>query len=557
MPSTKNNEDFIASLRRKEEEELIRYLAQKRGLPYLDLTRTDIEIDALYLIAEKSAREAGIAVIERAGKKLNVAVSNPDTKETEEALENLKQQKFSLEIFLVSPESLATAWERYREGGITTPITQGIITLGETISSSFADELAKLAHAANIHQVSRIFELLLLWALREEASDLHIEPEEKTAKIRLRLDGILYDMASIPHAVYKLLLSRVKLVSELKLNIHERAQEGRFTIRIQKGDIETRTSVVPGAYGESVVLRILHPRTIALELRDLGMHPLVSAAMEEETKKPNGMILTTGPTGSGKTTTLYAFLKHVRSSKIKIITIEDPVEYHLEGITQTQVDAGKNYHFANGLSALLRQDPDVVMIGEIRDLETAQTALHAALTGHLVFSTLHTNNAPATIPRLIDLGVKPNIIAPAINVAMAQRLVRRLCEACKIKKEATPEEYRMIKEILNAMPQPYRPAFATDSFVLHEANEPSFTETTNGKQSSCVACEGRGWKGRVGVFEVFRIDDEIEKLILREPSEAIIREQAVKQGMFTLRQDGILKVLQGITSLGELKRVAG
>lgn len=576
MP-TKNNEEFIASLKRKEEEDLIRYLAQKRGLPYLDLTRADIEVDALYLMPESAAREAGIAVIKRTGKNLNVAVSNPDTKKTEEALEDLKKQKFSLEICLVSPRSLAVAWERYREGGISAPIEQGVIRLGNPVStwkrgfqvesSSFPDELAKLAHATNIHQVSRIFELLLLWALHEEASDLHIEPEEKTAKIRLRLDGILYDIASLPYAVFKLLVSRIKLISELKLNIHERAQEGRFTIRTQKGDIETRTSLVPGAYGESIVLRILHPRTIAIELNELGMHPLVSAAMEEEIKKPNGMILTTGPTGSGKTTTLYAFLKHVRSPEIKIITIEDPVEYHLEGITQTQVDTGKNYHFANGLAALLRQDPDVIMVGEIRDLETAQTALHAALTGHLVFSTLHTNNAPGTIPRLIDLGVKPNIIAPAINVAMAQRLVRRLCETCKTKKEATPEESAFIKEAIDGMPQPYRPSFTpaspmlrrasrasegkpshqTDSFILYEANE----------KSSCASCGGRGWKGRIGVFEVFRIDDEIEKLILREPSEAMIRGEAVKQGMLALREDGILKVLQGITSLEELKRVAG
>lgn len=549
-----NQEEFIASLKRKEEEDLIRYLAQKRGLPYLDLTHATIEVDALYRMPEERARAAGLAIIEETGKNLKVAVTNPDTGETAKALEDLKKQKYSLEIFLVSPQSLAVAWDRYREGGISAPIEKGVITLteippkNEKTPSFFADELARLANTSNIRQVSRIFELLLLWALHEEASDLHIESEEKTAKIRLRLDGILYDMAFLPHAVHKLLLSRVKLISELKLNIHERAQDGRFTIRTPKGDIETRTSIVPGAYGESVVLRILHPRTIAIEFHNLGMHPLVSAAMKEEIQKPYGMILTTGPTGSGKTTTLYAFLKQVRSTKIKIITIEDPVEYHLEGITQTQVDASKNYHFANGLPALLRQDPDVIMVGEIHDLETAQTVLHAALTGHLVFSTLHTNNAPATIPRLIDLGVKPNIIAPAINVAMAQRLVRRLCETCKTKKQAAPEEEALIKKTIDAMPKAYQPKEPIgDPAMLWEANE----------KSACPACGGRGWKGRIGVFEVFHIDDEIEKLILQQPSEALIRNQAVKQGMLSLQQDGILKVLQGITSLEELKRVAG
>ncbi|MEK7480691.1 MAG: GspE/PulE family protein [Patescibacteria group bacterium] len=543
MPN-KNNEEFVASLKRREEEDLIRYLAQKRGLPYLDLTHASIESDALQLIAEEEARHANIAVIERIGKKLRVALSNPDTPEAQAILEKLKQ-RFTLELFLVSPQGLAFVWERYREGTPSAPVEQGVIDISETKLVDWAHELTRLSASTDPRQVSHIFELLLAWAVREEASDLHLEPEATNAKIRLRLDGILYDVAALPMPLYGLILSRIKLISELKLNIHERAQEGRFTIRALANNIEVRTSVIPGTGGESVVMRILHPRTITLQLDDLGMHPHISVLMAEEIKKPNGMILTTGPTGSGKTTTLYAFLKHVRSSKIKIITIEDPVEYHLDGITQTQVDTSKDYHFANGLASILRQDPDVIMVGEIRDLDTAQTALHAALTGHLVFSTLHTNNAPATIPRLIDLGVKPNIIAPAINLTMAQRLVRRLCETCKIKKEASAEERAFLEEEIKNMPKAYKPQ--KKSFVIYEANE----------TSNCPACGGRGWKGRVGIFEVFRINDAIETLILGMPSEARIRQEALAQGMLTMQQDGILKVLQGITSLEELKRVAG
>lgn len=540
-------DEFVASLKRREEEELIRYLAQKRGIPYLDLTHAPIESDALQLVPEEEARNAHIAVIERIGKKLRVALSNPDTPEAHAVLEKLKQ-RFTLELFLVSPQGLAFVWERYREGTPSAPIEKGVIELTEITPTDWAGELARMAASSDPRQVSRAFELLLAWAVREEASDMHIEPEEITAKVRLRLDGILYDVAALPIALFRLLLSRIKLLSELKLNIHERAQEGRFTIRTSKNNIEVRTSVIPGAAGESIVMRILHPRTIALELDNLGMHPAVAAIMAEEITKPNGMILTTGPTGSGKTTTLYAFLKHVRSSQIKIITIEDPVEYHLDGITQTQVDTGKNYHFANGLASILRQDPDVIMVGEIRDLDTAQTALHAALTGHLVFSTLHTNNAPATIPRLIDLGVKPNIIAPAINVAMAQRLVRRLCATCKVKKEANADERAYIQKEIDQMPEIYKPK--SNQFVIYEANEAN-------QAKSCASCSGRGWKGRVGIFEVFAITDAIETLILDQPSEARIREQAIKQGMLTMQQDGMLKVLQGITSLGELTRVAG
>ena len=352
----------------------------------------------------------------------------------------------------------------------------------------------------------------------------------------MRLDGVLHDLGIISHELYKLLVSRIKLLSEVKLNIRDKAQDGRFTTRIEKTkeDVETRTSFLPGPHGESIAMRLLLPQTTEMKTENLGMQKDVLNLVEQELKKPNGMIITTGPTGSGKTTTLYAFLKKVASSEIKVITIEDPIEYHLPGVTQTQIKPNKGYDFANGLRSILRQDPDVILVGEIRDLETASTAMHAALTGHLVFSTLHTNNAAGTIPRLIDLGVKPNIISPAINIAVAQRLVRKLCEFCKKETSPSPEEEKTIKENL--------PGQTSKKIKIYTAN-------------GCEKCNFTGYKGRTGIFEAFLVNDEIERLILKNPPEADIKEAAQHQGMVTIFQDGLLKVTKGITSFEELNRV--
>ena len=392
-------------------------------------------------------------------------------------------------------------------------------------------------------KISEVLEIILGAALSLEASDIHIEPQEKQIRLRLRLDGVLQDVLSFDRHTYQLLLSRIKLVSELKLNVHDRAQDGRFTIRAQKMDIEVRTSILPGPYGESIVLRVLNPKTIALAFEDLGMHPYLQKMMIKEIKKPNGMILTTGPTGSGKTTTLYAFLKKIYSAEIKIITIEDPIEYHLKGISQTQVDPEKGYSFANGLKAIVRQDPDIIMVGEIRDLETAEIAIHAALTGHLVLSTLHTNTAAGTIPRLLDLGIKPNVFAPAINVAMAQRLVRKLCTKCKKQYTPNQKEQLKIKHLINNLPKGIKKP-KLDKIKIWQANK-------------CPECNNTGYKGRIGIFEAFNVNEKIERLIFQYPSETQIEKAALEAGMLTMQQDGILKVLNGLTSLKELERVVG
>ncbi len=330
------------------------------------------------------------------------------------------------------------------------PRTTGIIELEKKIDeigkeiknlSDLKDRISKTA-------TTEILEIIFAGALKTEASDIHFEPQEKGVRLRFRTDGVLQDMAEFDKAAYGPVLSRIKLMAGLKLNVHDRPQDGRFTIRSASMDIEVRVSALPGAYGESIVMRMLDPRTIRKGLEELGLRDELLEEVKKQLKKTTGAILTTGPTGSGKTTTLYAFLNWVNKPGIKAITIEDPIEYHIKGVYQTQVEPEKGYSFSSGLRSIVRQDPDVILVGEVRDAETAEIAMHAALTGHLVFSTLHTNDAAGTIPRLIDMGIKPQIIAPAINMAMAQRLVRKICQECRKKERASAEEAEKIKRVL-------------------------------------------------------------------------------------------------------------
>jgi len=384
--------------------------------------------------------------------------------------------------------------------------------------------------------VTEILEIILGGVVSLDASDIHIEPGEERVKIRCRIDGILQDILFIERKTYEALLSRIKLLSGIKLNITDRPQDGRFSIFLKETPIEIRTSTLPAEYGESIVLRVLNPRSL-IDMGALGLREDLLKIFEKEIKKPNGMIIVTGPTGSGKTTTLYAFLKKIQKPEIKIITIEDPIEYHLKGISQTQVDSRAGYDFANGLKSIMRQDPDVILVGEIRDLETANIALQAALTGHLVFTTLHTNDAAGTIARLVNLGAKPADIGPAINLAIAQRLVRKVCPKCAEFEKFTPEISNKFKKELSSLK------------IKKDLRIP--------KAVGCQDCNFTGYQGRVGLFEAFLIDDEMEKFILKSPSIAALREEAIKKGMVTVKQDGLMKVLEGIITLEEVERITG
>lgn len=549
MFKEKDNKEKLNEMREREAEDLSQILAQKYKLPYLDLSRVTIDLDALKIIPEETAIAAKIAVFQKVGKKIQVAAQSPNPEPTKLALKELEQKGYQPTVYMVSETSLKRAWKRYAEVPDFVEISKGIIEISSEKledllkQSKTIDDLKNIFSTAVLskkdRRISEVLEIVLAGAISSNASDAHIEPQEKQVKLRFRLDGVLHDIFFFENKIYNLLLSRIKLVSGLKLNIRDRAQDGRFSIHLKDSEIEVRVSVIPGNYGESIVLRILNPKTISVAFEDLGIEKRLLEIISKELKKPNGMILTTGPTGSGKTTTLYAFLKKIYTTEIKIITLEDPIEYHLTGIIQTQVEEEKDYTFSNGLRSVLRQDPDVIMVGEIRDLDTAKIAINAALTGHMVLSTLHTNNAAGTIPRLIDLGVNPNIIAPAVNIAIAQRLVRKLCDKCKQKREPKKEELEIVEKIIKTLPQNYdTPA------------ELAFWEA-----KGCDSCNNMGYRGRIGIFEAILVDENIEKLILKKPGETEILKAAESQNILDMKQDGVLKAIKGITTIEELQRV--
>jgi type IV pilus assembly protein PilB len=392
-------------------------------------------------------------------------------------------------------------------------------------------------------ETTELLEIILVGAAWLSASDIHLEPREESIRLRIRLDGMLHDVLLFPKEIYHLLLSRIKLLAGLKLNIHDRPQDGSFSVVLPDKEIEIRTSSLPADWGESVVMRILNPESLR-SIEELGLREDLLKIFKKEIKKPNGMIIVTGPTGSGKTTTLYAFLKQIQKPEIKIITIEDPIEYRLEGISQTEVHPEKGYDFPSGLRSIVRQDPDVILVGEIRDLETAKIAIQAALTGHLVLSTLHTNDAAGTIPRLISLGAKPSNIGPAINMAIAQRLVRKICKECADLKEAEEEELKILKKELSSLPKGIEVPKIDKGLKLL-------------KPVGCKHCNFTGYRGRIGIFETILVDEEMEDLILKNPSIPAIEKMAKEKGMVTMRQDGLIKVLEGITTVEEVKRVAG
>lgn len=390
--------------------------------------------------------------------------------------------------------------------------------------------------------VSEILDIILIGTIILDSSDIHIEPEEGDIKLRLRIDGMLQDITVFDEKTYASILSRIKLLSGLKLNIEDKPQDGRFSIFLGNQSIETRVSSLPGQYGESLVLRILNPKSlVGIEL--LGLRDELLKLFNEEISKPNGMIIVTGPTGSGKSTTLYSFLKKIQSPEIKVITIEDPIEYELKGIVQTQVNPEKGYDFPSGLKAIVRQDPDVILVGEIRDKETADIALQAALTGHLVFSTLHTNDAAGTIARLAALGAEVSNIGPAVNLIIAQRLARKICNKCGAMEKVTAEELQIFKKELAGVSKKEKiPELDKDLKVP--------------RAKGCDFCNNTGYKGRTGIFEALVVDDDMERFLSSHSSISDLRDKAKTRGMITMLQDGLIKVLKGETTLKEVERVA-
>ena len=547
----------LEDLYKEEEEQLVASLAEsKYGLPYIDLYRLGIDNEALRAISHEDAMKMKVAPFKLFGKNIFIAVRSPSDDLFKTLKDAMERINLTPTFYMASGASLNKVWDRYKELSMAESSQVGGLDIsGEVLRDTAKNiehlqDIEKLVREAlegnKIHKISRLLEVILAGAIAIKASDIHIEPEKDRGRLRLRLDGVLQDVNFFGLDIYRLLNSRIKLLSGMKLT-STIAQDGRFNIMEGSEEISIRCSLIPGSYGESIVMRILDPKSIQVAIEELGIEPYLFEIVKSEIIKPNGLILVTGPTGSGKTTTLYSFLRKIYSTEINIITIEDPVEYHLPGITQTQINLEKGYTFPEGLRSALRQDPDVIMVGEIRDGETAEISVQSALTGHMVFSTLHTNNAAGVIPRLIDLGVNPKILVSALSLSIAQRLVRKLCQFCKKENAPTEEEMKTIKLVLDSMKEEGKDAskynIKTDtSFKIFSA-------------VGCDKCNKIGYKGRIGIFEAIKTDESIEKIMPTNPSEREIKKVAHSQGILSMREDGIVKILNGITSVEEVQSV--
>ena len=568
---TINIDEKLEKIKQEAEERDAKRRAQKNNLPYLNLIAAPINIEAIGLISENEAKSFKTAAIEVRNKEIGVAVYDPNIPEFKKLIKSLIEKSYKIKIFVVSLSSLKHAYGFYKFISLEKDKITGSVGISGEADKKTAEinSVKKIETALGIFKqapadVSDFLEIVLIGASQNRASDIHFEAMKDFMKLRFRIDGVLHDIYDkINKNFYSYLISRIKLLSGLKINVRDEAQDGRFTINFPQKNIEVRVAIAPSEFGEVVVMRILDPEAINLSLLSLGIREDDLEIIKNELKRPNGLILNTGPTGSGKTTTLYAFLKHKKTSDVKIITIEDPIEYYLEGIDQTQVNEEAGYTFANGLRSLMRQDPDMILVGEIRDKETAEIGIQSALTGHLVLSTVHANSAAGAIPRLLDLGVKPSSIGPALNLVIAQRLVRRLCQYCKKKTEISQEKKEKIGIFLNNLPK------RVDKTKYKEI------EIFEPLAGGCEKCNNAGYKGRVGIYELLLNDPDYEKflinqertnlsshkkleeLILSSASDSQIKEFAIEQGATIMQQDGVLKVIQGITTFEEVEAITG
>jgi len=535
--------EVFTDLNRKFEEQQAQRMAKVHNLPYFDLTGFPIDQAVLAEVPEDTASSAQAIPFFKEGPLLRIAMVDPENPNLLALLKELKK-KSEAELYLVSKSGLAVALRQYKK--IIVPAVSPS-SKHEVVVATGADVLEKLKNLPKLGagvgelSISEILGMIIGAAVNTRSSDIHLEPEKKFVKVRFRIDGVLQDVVMLPVSIIRNLLSRIKLLSGLKLNITSAPQDGRFSIKSGERSLDLRVSVLPTNYGESVVIRILGIQDVGLNINDLGLRGSAFKVIEEELAKPNGMILTTGPTGSGKTTTLYAFLNYLNRPGVKIITLEDPVEYQLEGINQTPIDRAAGMDFAKGLRSILRQDPDIVMVGEIRDFETGETAAQAALTGHVVLSTLHTNDAAGAIPRLLDLGVKPVTLAPALNALLAQRLLRRICPDCKEVYRPSSKELERVRGVFSQIPRKSGVEVPERLIFYHS--------------KGCAKCHNLGYRGRVGIFEVFAVDDKIQQAIFDQVSTNQIKKLAQEQGMVTMQQDAILKALEGLTDLAEVWRV--
>jgi type IV pilus assembly protein PilB len=524
-------------------EETTKQESAQVGMQYVDLYGFPIDTNHISMIEKENVANYRIGVFSLANKVAYVCTDQPGLEGQKALTDKIVESGYTIKLFLCSSLSIEKLIKTFDHVIDIKAVNDDIVIKLDKVEGLKKDlkNLVKMNEILNRVSVSDFMETVLIGALENKASDIHFEPEKDFYHLRLRLDGVLYNFATLPTTRQKQIESRLKILSGVKINVSNIPQDGRFSFKFDGRDIDVRVSMLPSNYGYSVVMRLLGTGEVNLKLEELGFTGEAKKRIELALQKPQGLILTTGPTGSGKTTTLYTFLTHLNDGSNKIITLEDPIEYKISGVSQTQIDSESGYTFAGGLRSILRQDPDIVMVGEIRDPETADVALQAALTGHQVLSTIHTNDAAGAIPRLFEMGQRGFILTDAVSVIVGQRLIRKICQHCKKTYHPNDDEKNIIKAQISMMNPQSR------SQLPHELKFFS--------SPGCLECNNLGYKGRIGVYEVMTMTDSLRELISVEmPSIVAVKNAAMADGMLNMFQDGLFKALTGMTDIAELRR---
>lgn len=527
---------------------LTRAIAHVSGVPYVNLTNTIVDQDILTLLPSDIAERFMAVPLAEVQNRLAVAMIDANNVQAVDYLANRVQRP--LKVFMASEAGVRHVLEQYR-----TDLSSVNVAAQVSQAEAAAEARGDIKTIVQDSPISRALSTILEYAVKSRASDIHIEPLEKSLKIRCRVDGVLREVMQLPKSIEPALVSRIKILSELKIDEHRIPQDGQFAVKVADKEVDLRIAISPVVWGEQVVIRLLDKTGTSFELEQMGYAGRALRLIRQGIHRPNGMILTSGPTGSGKSTSLYALIKEIKDDTINIVTLEDPVEYKMEGVNQIQVNSDVGLTFANGLRSILRQDPDVVMVGEIRDNETANLAVQAALTGHLVFSTLHTNSAAGVLPRLLDMHIEPFLIASTVNTIIGQRLVRRIGPQHENYWSNPLETEMILSTVGHLLPK-------TKAEAAKISADLGYTDLPLAGQKSYRLVRGRdtantprGYSGRAGLFEVMEVTEEIQQLIAARASSTEIQKKAIEQGMITMRQDGYLKALQGITTLEEVNRV--
>lgn len=540
---------FLTEQHIVDEELLTHAIAQVSGVPYVNLTNSLIDQAALALLPEDIAARFMAVPLAEVQNRLAVAMIDANNVQAVDYLANRIQRP--IKVFMASETGVRHVLEQYRTD---------LSSVGEAAEASQAEASNKsdsdIKTIVQDSPISRALSTILEYAVKTRASDIHIEPLEKALKIRCRVDGVLREIMQLPKSIEPALVSRIKILSNLKIDEHRIPQDGNFTVKVAQKEVDLRIAISPVVWGEQVVIRLLDKSGNSFDIEEMGYAGRALRAIRSGIRKPNGMVLTSGPTGSGKSTSLYALIKEIKDESINIVTLEDPVEYKMDGVNQIQVNADVGLTFASGLRSILRQDPNVVMVGEIRDAETANLAVQAALTGHLVFSTLHTNSAAGVLPRLLDMGIEPFLIASTVNTIIGQRLVRRVAVKRDNYESSPIETQNIMATVGHLLPK-------TKEDVARISEDLGYKDLPLAGKSAYTLVKGkdtvqtpRGYTGRAGLYEVMDVNEEIQKLIVARATSSEIQRKAVEQGMITMRQDGYLKALQGITTIEEVNRVA-